>query len=211
MLCKVCSKSTTDFVAGHNVIRYHHCPDCQFIFMDEAFRLPPDQEKARYLLHGNTLSNKGYVEMLEGFISGAVLPYKTAGKALDYGCGPEPVLAELLRRKGFAAHAYDLYFAPGPVLESKMYDVITATEVLEHLKEPIAILEMLKGFLKPDGILAVMTLLHANDIEAFKKWWYPTDPTHIAFFSERTLGFMAQKAGLRVLMCDGKRTCVMGR
>jgi len=178
--------------------------------MDPSSHLLPDQEKARYLLHENTLTNKGYVEMLEGFISQAVLPYKAEGTALDFGCGPEPVLAELLRRHGFTAHTYDLYFAQGPVLESKQFDVITATEVFEHLKEPIAALEMLKGLLKPDGILAIMTMLHTNDIEAFKNWWYPTDPTHIAFYTEKTLGFSAQKVGLKVLLCDGKKVCVMG-
>jgi SAM-dependent methyltransferase len=177
--------------------------------MDPAHHLPPDQEKARYLLHENSLDNKGYVEMLEGFIAQAVLPYKTSGKALDFGCGPRPVLAELLRRRGFIVDTYDLYFEAGPVLEGQTYDVITATEVFEHLKEPMATLEMLVGLLRPGGIIAIMTLLHRQDIEAFKNWWYPSDPTHVAFYCEKTLGLMARKAGLEFARCDGKNICVM--
>ena len=46
--------------------------------------------------------------MFEAFIHKSIFPYQERiNKALDFGCGPGPVLAELLKRRGLEVEIYD--------------------------------------------------------------------------------------------------------
>lgn len=88
------------------------CPQCDLIFVPESNHLSPDEEVARYRMHRNTLSNEGYVRMFLEKIAMVHQYCPGVRSALDYGCGPEPVLAELLEREGFSCDVFDPYFFP---------------------------------------------------------------------------------------------------
>ncbi|MBU0573063.1 MAG: class I SAM-dependent methyltransferase [Candidatus Margulisbacteria bacterium] len=198
--CKVCSTGT------RAVADYHWCDSCDFISLDESKIVSAEREKKEYSFHQNSLENEGYVNMFRDFIDRAIRPCKPQiTTALDFGSGPGPVLAELLRREGFETDIYDKYFSPDKVYFNKKYDLITATEVFEHLRDPLATMKLLKDHLNEGGVLAIMTLFHPNDEEEFLKWWYIRDATHIAFYMPRTLERMALECGMRVQYCDGKR------
>jgi SAM-dependent methyltransferase len=186
--------------------------------MDDKKILLPEQEQKRYLRHTNTLEDTGYVDMLKTFINKSVTPFQQNIKtALDFGSGPEPVLSQLLREMGYETDIYDIYFAPEKVYLNKTYDLITCTEVLEHLKKPLETLRMLKDHLNPGGILAVMTLFHpVYELSAapdrlpcetvFKDWWYRRDPTHISFFRPETFYYIAKLLDMTILIMDEKNT-----
>ncbi|MFH1577171.1 MAG: class I SAM-dependent methyltransferase, partial [Candidatus Margulisiibacteriota bacterium] len=156
--CKICSKNARaihDSQYDHN---YYYCDNCDFIFLDESKIIPTDQEKKKYALHQNSFANEGYVNMFREFINKAIKPHgPQISTALDFGSGPGPVLAELLREQGFKTDIYDKHFAPEQVYLNKKYDLITATEVFEHLKHPLSTLKLLKTHLNKNGILAIMT------------------------------------------------------
>jgi hypothetical protein len=46
--------------------------------------------------------------------------------------------------------------------------------------------------LEEGGYLAFQTQFHPNNIEAFKKWYYHQDPTHIVFFSAHTFKVLSK-------------------
>jgi len=189
---------------------YYCCDNCGFIFLDENKIISSEQEKKQYGFHNNSFENSGYVNMFQEFIGKAILPYRARIKtALDFGSGPTPVLAELLRQEGFEVDIYDKYFSPEEVYLSKKYDLITATEVFEHLKDPLAVLKLLKSHLNQNGILAIMTLFHPNGIEEFKLWWYRRDSTHISFYTPKTFECLASLLGMKVMMVDDKNVCVI--
>ena len=71
-----------------------------------------------------------------------------------------------------------------------VYDFITATEVLEHLHQPRRDLEAVWSCLQSDGWLGVMTK-RARNREAFDQWHYKQDPTHVCFWSDATLQWLA--------------------
>jgi SAM-dependent methyltransferase len=209
--CKICSTNTTPIYDEQYDHNYYHCSNCDFISLDEKKILSPDQEKKEYSFHQNNFENEGYVNMFREFIDKAIRPHKKQIKtALDFGCGPGPVLAELLKREGFETDIYDKHFAPEKVCLNKKYDLINATEVFEHLKDPVTTLKLLKSLLNPNGILAIMTLFHPNSKEKFKKWWYRRDSTHISFYTPKTFEQMAGLLGIKVLTVDGKNTCTLG-
>lgn len=208
--CKICSNKTSIIVDSQYDQNYYYCNNCEFIFLEESKIISPEKEKKEYQFHQNSFENEGYVNMFCEFIDKAFRPHKSQIKtALDFGSGPGPVLAELLRQEGFQTDIYDKYFSPKKVYLNKKYDLITATEVIEHLKDPLPTLKLLKSLLNKDGTIAIMTLFHQNDIEEFKKWWYRRDSTHISFYTPKTIEYMAKLLDLKFQLIDKKNICVL--
>ena len=111
---------------------------------------------------------------------------------LDFGSGPGPTLSLMLKECGHSVDLYDKFYAKNDVVFEKQYDFITASEVVEHLRQPMAELNRLMGLLKSNGILAIMTQILTPQID-FSQWYYKNDPSHIGFFSEKALNCLAKK------------------
>jgi hypothetical protein len=105
------------------------------------------------------------------------------------------VLQVLLKKLGFATDIYDPCFHPTQGFLKKRYDLITCTEILEHLKNPLATIRILEGLLKEGGTLAVTTLFYTST-EDFNSWWYRKNSTHITFYSQKNLPLAGQAFGL---------------
>ena len=199
-ICKVCESSTTAIKDSKKELIYYRCSSCGFIYLDDSFMIDEHREKKQYDQHNNSLENEGYVAMFETFIDDAIAPYlKNIQTALDFGSGPEPVFSKLLERRGLEVDIYDLYFSPKKVYEHKKYDLISSTEVFEHLSRPIEILEELVSSLNNNAYVALMTKFPPSNDEEFLAWWYRRDPTHISFFTPKSFEVMAKKVGLKVL------------
>ncbi|MFW6238956.1 MAG: class I SAM-dependent methyltransferase [Halanaerobiales bacterium] len=187
---------------------YFFCRNCHLISAAERDFPSPEEEKERYQEHDNTHENKGYVKMFARFIEKVIAPYVFGVEnVLEFGCGPGPVLADLLEDRGFEVDIYDPYFYPREVFRGKEYDLITATEVFEHLQRPGRVLEMLTGHLVSGGYLAVMTSFHPGP-EKFPDWWYKWDPTHIIFFDTVTFDWIAANFPLRKIMVAEDKYCL---
>lgn len=198
--CKICQAKTRVMSDIKKELSYYRCTQCGFVSLDDEKVLNSRDEKRHYEAHNNSFECKGYVEMFEQFIEKAVRPYlQDIEMALEFGCGSGPVLAELLSRMGIVVDKYDLYFYPEKVYEGKSYDLITSTEVFEHLKDPMKILTLLTQHLAKDGYLILMTKFPPLDDQAFLNWWYRRDVTHISFFTPTSFEIMAEQVGLRMV------------
>ncbi|HQB79254.1 MAG TPA: hypothetical protein PLJ52_13000, partial [Tenuifilaceae bacterium] len=71
--CPLCNTpNSSEYVEGNRSRLFKQCSNCLLLF---AKYLPlPNEEKARYLEHQNSMSNKGYVQFL----------LETVNKALPY-------------------------------------------------------------------------------------------------------------------------------
>ncbi|HHY36918.1 MAG TPA: class I SAM-dependent methyltransferase [Firmicutes bacterium] len=208
--CPLCGGTKTTATTIEEKI-YYFCSQCDLAFLAAPFHPSPEREKERYLLHNNSLEDKGYVGMFEAFLEQAVVPF--VGKnveALDFGCGPAPVLQVLLERKGIRTDVYDPYFAPELPPPGKQYDLITCTEVLEHVRRPREVWQFFSRRLRPGGILAAMTAFRPPR-EEFARWWYRQDFTHVCFYSRETFFWLARHYPLRLVFLDRKNTAVMKR
>lgn len=209
MTCNICHSDTKSFHDPDLHKTFHHCETCHCIMLDPQHYLCAEKEHALYNNHHNSLENEGYVKMFEDFLDYFWEELTCKAKALDFGSGPTPVLAHLLRMRAVDVDCYDKFYQPIRCFEDQTYDLITSTEVFEHLEDPIGTLRFLSQHLKTGGILALMTLFHTNDEALFLKWWYRRDPTHITFYTPYTLEVLAQKCGLEVLKTDGKRIMIL--
>ena len=199
-LCKICKKDTRVIKDKKKELFYYRCLSCGFVSLDDEFIVDKESEKAKYEMHENSFESHGYVKMFEDFIEKAIAPYEeNIENVLEFGCGSGPVLAELLRRREMEVDQYDLYFYPKKVYEGKKYDLITSTEVFEHLKKPIEVLELLAKHTNDNGYIVLMTKFPPVDDREFLAWWYRRDVTHISFFTPESFDVMAEKVGLKVL------------
>lgn len=209
--CPLCGDAASDLTMPSSTGRtYAHCRTCDLIHAHIGDLLSPKVERARYSEHDNTLDNEGYVAMFEEFLARAVIPYTSGARALDFGCGPGPVLAHLLRRRGFIVDVYDPFFFPHRGFLSREYDLVTSTEVFEHLRDPAEVLETLCGLIAPGGVLAIMTHLHPG-VDSFADWWYHRDPTHIVFYSERSLEWISGHWPLELVFTDSTKMATFQR
>lgn len=174
--------------------RYFRCGVCALIHLDPVHRLPPEDERNRYLLHENGASDSGYVNFLKRLAEPVMERLRPGSRGLDFGCGPAPVLSEMLTAAGFPCAAYDPFFAPDETLLDKRYDFITCSEVAEHAHDPARMFATLRRMLAPGGILGVMTMFHPGE-EAFADWWYRRDPTHVCFYREATMRWIGEWHG----------------
>ena len=199
-VCRVCGHESREIEDNKRTLYYHRCLSCGFVALAREFRVDKVREKKQYDQHNNTLENEGYVQMFEDFIDATVAEYLPSIKrALDFGSGPEPVFSVLLERRGLEVDIYDLYYAPQKVYEGRSYDLITSTEVFEHLANPLEVLELLTQHLNKQGYIALMTKFPPHDDQEFLNWWYRRDPTHISFFTPKSFEVMAEKVGLKLL------------
>ncbi|MBL3558869.1 class I SAM-dependent methyltransferase [Marinobacter sp. JB05H06] len=162
--------------------------------MDESAWLDEQAERAVYDLHHNDPGDEGYRRFLSKLTGPLLERLETGAKGLDFGCGPGPALAVMLREAGLEVALYDPFYYPDTSTLAQQYDFITCTEVVEHLHSPAEIFRQLDRLLVPGGLLGVMTCFQTDD-ERFANWHYRRDPTHIVFYRQTTMQWLANAYG----------------
>lgn len=206
--CLVCETKVTEFTQLKNSKIYWHCQNCFFTKLDPSFHIDSAKEKARYDKHQNSIADQGYVKTLEKFIDYSITPFKESiTNILDYGSGPEPVLAELLKRQGYKTKIYDPFYATNQ-FSDESFDFITSTEVFEHFYDPKKEIENILSLVKVKGFIAIMTRF-CTTIEEFKSWFYKDDPTHVSFFTIKTFEYLSKELGFTIVKHDGFQVLVI--
>ncbi|NMD37399.1 MAG: class I SAM-dependent methyltransferase [Christensenellaceae bacterium] len=202
--CLICGCNTHSFESQKLKCIYHKCENCEFIFKDKANIVSLNEELRLYKLHNNSINDEKYVAYFKSFLSKAVFPYANSTKTwLDFGSGPEPVLAQILKRDyNIEADIYDKFFAKDKVFIGEKYDVISSTEVAEHIADPLEYFRLLKSLLNKNGILAIMTKFHPNDETQFLNWQYVREQCHISFYSIHTMQKIAEIIGFEIIYTD---------
>ena len=196
--CPLCHQPESDFYWQDKRREYWQCPKCKLVFVPPKFCLSESEEKQRYDLHQNLDNDIGYQKFLLRIVEPLhELLQAEQKKGLDFVSGPGPVLYHMLKQQGFNMEHYDKFYQPDKRVLQQQYDFITATEVFEHLQNPAKTIQMLWSLLKQQGILAIMTKL-VIDRQAFSRWHYKNDETHIVFFSRDTFDFLAQKLNAEI-------------
>jgi SAM-dependent methyltransferase len=200
---------------GHGYdLRY--CCSCSHIWLGNR---PTPQEMDHYYTdqyhrnvgHAGETSPKRWRRHLK-----VISKYKIGGSVLDIGCssggflgylkaGPwklhgieasVPTAERARTRTGaevFAGDVLNANFASGS------FDVITCTDVLEHLYEPREVLQNVSKWLKPGGIFYVFVPnIMSLESRIFRSYWYGLDlPRHLHHYTSKSLSSLATSVGLR--------------
>lgn len=206
-VCRLCG-APTDFkfelplaygITGH----YYECRHCRFLHSDHL-----DDPAASKLVYTGTLGEgDAGAAWRERCVLDRVMQLARFGlfrrgprcRVLDFGCGPGYVANFLKFRKGWDVYGFDPYVAPlylpTRILSSQEqlqayapFDLIIATEVLEHFVDPVAELGKISGMMADGGFLYVTTGLYRSD--RGENWTYlaPQGGQHVSFYSRSALG-----------------------
>jgi SAM-dependent methyltransferase len=128
---------------------------------------------------------------------------------LDYGCGLGGFV-RYARNLGVETYGFDEGYAADrmrkadiPAIEvsdldsaSGSFDVVTAIEVVEHLPQPIPMLERIAGLLRPGGLIFLTT----GNAEPFRgrleSWSYVKPDIHVGYFEPPTVEVAFRRVGL---------------
>lgn len=198
--CPLCQNAHVEDYFEDRKRAYLKCKTCSLVFVPPEFYISIAEERSRYELHDNDPADEGYTGFLKRIVDPLVKEHPDFGDCLDFGCGPAPVLAEMLAEEGFTVTAFDPIFRPDAAFAAS-YDVITATEVFEHLRNPAFEIENLVSRLSPGGTLAVMTRILEESID-FADWHYKNDKTHICFYAWESFERIAERFGLNAERID---------
>ena len=200
MACPLCEGNTKFFFEDERR-PYRQCKKCTLICVPAEFHPTREEEKTQYDLHENNPNDHGYLKFLSRLTDPLLkkLPPNSAG--LDFGCGPGPALSMILKEAGHQVALHDPFYHPNPTALKATYDFITATEVLEHLHHPQRDLEAIWNCLRQSGWLGLMTK-RARDREAFAKWHYKQDPTHVCFWSDTSFQWLADHWNARLELIE---------
>jgi len=192
------------------------CFNCGLVF---EWRTPTDQELAAHygqyvygqikpLPPATTASYQQVLKTLE--------PWRGQGRLLDLGCGQGDFLVEAAAAHWqptgmkFSEAAVSLCRERGVevvqgalaanALSGRRFDVVTAFEVLEHLRSPVDLLSEAFTLLERGGLMYLTTpnfnaLLRHLEREGFAPISYPD---HLCFFTPATLRQLAARHGFRV-------------
>lgn len=195
--CPLCSSQTYPYWEDKRR-QYYGCEQCGMVHVPSEFRLSEKEEKAIYDLHDNQIDDQGYRRFLSRVFDPLNKLLSANSSGLDFGCGPGPALAAMLEEAGHSVSLYDIFYYPDSAVLNRQYQFITATEVVEHLSQPKQELERLWRCLEPGGLLGIMTK-KVQDKEAFSRWHYKNDLTHICFFAERSFEYLSEQWGADIV------------
>ena len=195
MACPLCERSGSarEFAVARGR-RHLRCDVCALIFVDPGQRPSVEEERARYLQHKNSWENIGYVRFLDRFADAVAAAMPRGARGLDFGCGPAPILGEILTARGYPTVSYDPIFFDDERLLHGSYDFVSCCEVVEHAHSPRRLLDQIERCLPHGSLIAIRTVLFDESI-TFADWWYQRDPTHVSFYTAATMKWIARQRG----------------
>ncbi len=200
--CSLCgaeaARVATQRLLGKYDVGYFACPRCELLqteppyWLDEAYSLA-----ISHLDTGAVERNQIAARITELFAR--IVDLDPSATCLDFG-GGHGVFVRMMRDVGLDFRWYDKYarnlyaggFESSP---AEPHALVTAFEVLEHFVDVRGDLETLFAP-QPDFVL-VGTVLHRGHQPG---WWYYLleSGQHVAFYSERTLAWIAERFGYTV-------------
>lgn len=190
------------------------CSHCATLF---TATLPASEEQAEdysgYYDEKN-LNVPAFVEKRLGEVASSLERYRTSGRWLDIGCGAGALL-RAAERQGWSATGTEI--APNAVdvlreqgldvrlgeldelgLEPGGFDVVSLVEVVEHVADPLALVDGAARLVRPGGAVYVTTP-NGRSVSARllgARWSLIAPPEHLLLLSRRGIRVLFERAGL---------------
>jgi hypothetical protein len=199
MDCPLCAAKGKDWQLCADSRRYYICAICDLVWLDPKQRLSGVLELERYHKHQNSSEDPSYLAYLSVLAKATVSGLAPGSHGLDYGSGPVEGMRAILEPMGYRVDSYDPAFFPKQPREN--YDFVLCSEVVEHFHKPALDWARLAKLLKTGARLGISSRLRVS-AEEFSAWHYRRDPTHVSFFSEKSVIWISEHFGWKLLRLD---------
>lgn len=136
------------------------------------------------------------------FDEGVLMHQKLAAVASDiWGVDVDEAGIEFLRSRGFNQLITADVTGPIPGLEGRKFDLIVASEVIEHLQNPGLFLAAVQAWMEPGVTELIVTVPNAFRVDTLLSLFRRTEkvhPDHNYWFSYRTATNVLAKAGYEI-------------
>lgn len=195
MSCPLCGNSKCIPFTQDKRRAYSICERCKLVFVNPEHLPSPAFEKSEYDKHENHDDDEGYLRFLDRTRIPLLKAIPSPAQGLDFGCGPNPVLAKRLEDDGYQMQCFDAFYTYPPLQTPKHgFDFIVSTEAIEHFHTPSKEWSTWLSLLAKDGVLVIMTKRWLSKAR-FDQWHYKNDQTHVSFFHRDTFQYLADKFG----------------
>jgi 2-polyprenyl-3-methyl-5-hydroxy-6-metoxy-1,4-benzoquinol methylase len=210
--CPACQNSENIELGKKNGFRMLNCKNCRSIY---SSYLPVGEEAENYddYYTEENLNVPDFIQKILGEIIDGFAPHFSSGRLLDIGFG-SAILMQVAREKGWQAtgvevsrpaieHAEKLGFEVfhGELVEAKypdgFFDVVTASEIIEHCPQPELLLNEVIRILRPGGLFWATTPSAKGLTYRLigLDWTTICPPEHLQLFSKKAIRLMLKNAG----------------
>jgi 2-polyprenyl-3-methyl-5-hydroxy-6-metoxy-1,4-benzoquinol methylase len=223
MNCYLCNSTEHTGVKGQvrdrHDIKILKCKNCGLVFLDKTEHISEgfyeNGGMGRSVNFGNIYAAGEYKDTEKRF--SLYKNYAADNRVLDFGCGKGKFLFKLKNEKitdklfalepdasysGYLCQNFTLYKSIDEIPDESL-DLITLFHVLEHLCDPLDILNKLYKKLAPNGKMVIEVpnaedaLLNLYDCDAFSKFTYWS--CHLYLFNSKTLAELIKKTAFETV------------
>ena len=210
--CPACSSNTGKLIGSKNGFEILACSKCSTLYTGHV---PVSEETENYdeYYSESNLSVPDFIWERVSEIISDFSGYRQTNRLLDIGFGAGTILeiaqqqewdayglevsrpaVEQARKRGFEVFHGSLTDARYP---DHYFDVITSSEILEHLPDPNADLREIVRILRPGGMFWATTPSASSLSFRLLKldWSVLSPPEHIQLYSKKGVRLMLEKAG----------------
>jgi len=221
--CEVCGNAifTPELAKDHFIIV--KCLKCGLEFVNPRLTMFENRDfyEDSSVSYGRYLDRETFDTQIQKAVVKGILRYKQCGRFLDVGCaignrlqvakdyfeiyGVE--IAEWAAK--YASERLGIEIWQNPIeelwLPSNFFDVITFSEVIEHLHSPAAFLREIHRILSVGGIVYLTTgnTLSLDALYWKEKWYYYAPQYHLFYFNHRNMKLLLSKTEFEILESRG--------
>lgn len=222
--CPICSTSTVSAgtkqrTRAHDPYRFRFCPACHFRYAENPLSdyesvLAKNNDAAQYRARVNQkdiLNSPGDQSEWRGQLQTlqSLTPLNAQTQWLDYRCNTGGFVRYVKARSAVRPTCFEEGWKADAALKAGTplltqtelagykgaFDVVTALNVLQTIREPLKFLRDLRSLLKPGGLLFLTTENAEPYGNHFLKWHYVEPDEYVSFFEPRTLKLALELSG----------------
>lgn len=222
--CPVCGETKLSYSFTHKDYPVCRCSRCGLLFLNPqpSDKVLADIYSEGYFLGGDNERDRAITDVMKAETARLyvkrLVEYmgESRGRLLEIGCANGHFL-EAARAAGFEVRGTDVsehsckatnqrlggdFTICGDVEQlpppAEPYDVVAMFDVIEHVRNPVHTLNLLRSFLKPGGVLFMCTpSLDSWSARMLKDRWIEFKTEHLTYFSGETIQNLLAKTGFQ--------------